>query len=108
MAHDPELPFATIRALGRRLRSGETTPTELANLYLDRLETVGRRFNAVVTVTRERALREAGLAEAELKAGQDRGPLHGIPYGAKDLLATASIPTTWGAVPYRDQVFDYD
>jgi aspartyl-tRNA(Asn)/glutamyl-tRNA(Gln) amidotransferase subunit A len=101
-------PFATIRELGRRLRGGQTTPTQLAELYLERLETVGRRFNAVVTVTRDRALREAALAEAELKAGHDRGPLHGIPYGAKDLLATAHIPTTWGAVPYRDQVFDED
>src|SRR5262249_13624883 len=108
MARTSDSPFATIRELGRRLRSGETTPTGLAELYLERLETVGRRFNAVVTVTRDRALREAALAQAVLKAGHDRGPLHGIPYGAKDLLATAHIPTTWGAVPYRDQVFDED
>jgi len=90
------------------IRAGEQPPTELASYYSDRLETVGRRLNAVVTMTRERAFREARLAEAELKAGYDRGPLHGIPYGAKDLLATAGIPTTWGAAPLRDQVFPED
>ena len=101
--------FASIRALGRMLRAGETTPTELAAYFLDRLDTVGRRLNAVVTLTRERALDEARVAERELAAGHDRGPLHGIPYGAKDLLATAGgIPTTWGAAPFRDQQFDRD
>ena len=102
------LAFATIRELGRQLRAGETTPTALVDYYSDRLETVGRRLNAVVTMTCERALREARLAETELKAGYDRGPLHGIPYGAKDLLATAGIPTTWGAAPLQDQVFPED
>jgi aspartyl-tRNA(Asn)/glutamyl-tRNA(Gln) amidotransferase subunit A len=90
------------------LRSGETTPTVLAEFAISRLETTGRRLNAVVTITRERALREARLAEAELAAGIDRGPLHGIPYGAKDLLNTAAIPTTWGAEPLREQVFAED
>src|SRR6266852_3316147 len=108
MVSGEELAFVSIRDLGRMLRSGETTPTVLAEYFIDRLETVGRRLNAVVTITRERALREARLAEAELAAGYDRGPLHGIPYGAKDLLATAGIPTTWGAEPLRDQLFDND
>lgn len=103
-----QLDYASIRDLGRRLRSGETTPTRLAEHVIERLETVGRRLNAVVTITRERALREARLAEEELRQGYDRGPLHGIPYGAKDLLATAGIPTTWGAEPLRDQVFPED
>jgi len=61
-----------------------------------------------VTVTRERALSQARKAEKEIEAGLYRGPLHGIPYGAKDLLATKGIPTTWGAAPFRNQVFDYD
>ena len=108
MSGQDDLSFAGVAELGRRLRTGETTPTLLAEYFLDRLETVGRRFNAVVTVTRERALAEAARAEAELAAGHDRGPLHGIPYGAKDLLATAGIPTSWGAAPFRDQVFDRD
>ena len=90
------------------LRTGETTPTALAEDCFERLETDGRRLNAVVTVTRDRALREACQAEAELSAGYDRGPLHGIPYGAKDLLNTAGIPTTWGAAPLRHQVFADD
>ena len=102
------LAFATVRELGRRLRSGETTPTALAEFFIDRLETVGRRFNAVVTITRERAMRDARLAEAELAAGYDRGPLHGIPYGAKDLLATVGAPTTWGVAPLREQTFGAD
>jgi aspartyl-tRNA(Asn)/glutamyl-tRNA(Gln) amidotransferase subunit A len=99
---------ATIADLGALIRRGEVTPTALARRALDLLDTRGRALNAVVTLTPERALREAARAEAELAAGHDRGPLHGIPYGAKDLLATAGIPTTWGAAPYKDQVFDYD
>lgn len=90
------------------LRAGEVSPVELTRFYLQRLETIGRELNAVVTLTPERAEREAGLAEAELRAGVDRGPLHGIPYGAKDILATARIPTTWGATPFRQQVFERD
>src|SRR5215212_8177434 len=90
------------------LRSGQTTPTELAEHFLDRLERVARPLNAVASLTTERALAEATRAEEELAAGIDRGPLHGIPYGAKDLLATAGIPTTWGAAPFQDQVFDRD
>lgn len=108
MAADETFDYASVRELGRLLRSGETTPTALAEHFLARLETVGRRLNAVVTVMRDRALREARQAEAELAAGYDRGPLHGIPYGAKDLLATQGIPTTWGAEPFRNQVFSYD
>jgi len=106
---DDRFAFLSIRELGRMLRAGETTPTALAEQFLDRLDTVGRRLNAVVTLTRERAMDEARTAERELKAGHDRGPLHGIPYGAKDLLATAGgIPTTWGATPFKDQQFDRD
>lgn len=99
---------ASIRDLGRMIRAGETTPTALAEHALAQLDGVGRRLNAVVTLTRERALREARRAEEELRAGQDRGPLHGIPYGAKDLLATAGTPTTWGAIPFKEQSFDRD
>lgn len=106
---DDRLAFVSVRELGRLLRAGETTPTRLAEYFLARLDTVGRRLNAVVTLTRERALAEAHVAERELAAGHDRGPLHGIPYGAKDLLATAGgIPTTWGAAPFKNQQFDRD
>nr|MCV5143179.1 amidase family protein [Escherichia coli] len=77
----------------------------LAEIYLDRLESIGPRLGAVVTVMREAALEEARERERELRRGRWRGPLHGIPYGAKDLLATRNAPTTWGAAPYKDQRF---
>lgn len=103
------LVFMSVRELGELVRSGETSPVELAELFLDRLETLGPDYNAVVTVTRERAMGQARRAEREIASGTYRGPLHGIPYGAKDLLATSGgIPTTWGAVPLRNQTFDLD
>jgi aspartyl-tRNA(Asn)/glutamyl-tRNA(Gln) amidotransferase subunit A len=105
---DRTLAHASIRDLGRLIRAGEVTPAQLAEHALAQLDGVGRRLNAVVTLTRERALGQARRAEEELASGQDRGPLHGIPYGAKDLLATAGIPTTWGAMPFKEQVFDED
>ena len=101
--------FRTIRELGADIRAGRVSPAALAQEALQRLDTVGRKLNAVVTLTRDRALKQARRAEEELKAGRDRGPLHGIPYGAKDLLATSGgIPTTWGAAPFKDRCFDHD
>lgn len=100
--------YGTVRELGRGLRDGEYTSVELAEAYMDRLRDVGRRLNAVVTVTEDRALEAARRADEELAAGRDRGPLHGIPYGAKDLVAARGAPTTWGADPYRDQEIDED
>lgn len=102
------LAFATVAELGRRLWSREFTSVELTRFFLERLERLGPKLNAVVTVARERALAEAHQADHELCAGRYRGPLHGIPYGAKDLLATKGIPTTWGAAPFKDQVFEED
>lgn len=100
--------YASIAELGAMLRDGRTTSVELTRFYLDRLESMGSRLGAVVTVTRARAEAEAARADREAAAGRWRGPLHGIPYGVKDLLATVGAPTTWGAEPYRDQVFDFD
>ena len=101
--------FASVRDLGELVRGRKVSAVELAEKFLDRLETIGPRYNAVVTVTRDLALEQARRADAEIASGRYRGPLHGIPYGAKDLLATSGgIPTTWGAEPFRDQVFDYD
>jgi Asp-tRNA(Asn)/Glu-tRNA(Gln) amidotransferase A subunit family amidase len=101
--------FRTIRELGAEIRAGRVSPVTLAEEALQQLDTIGRKLNAVVTLTRDRALKQARQAESELKAGRDRGPLHGIPYGAKDLLATSGgIPTTWGAAPFKDRCFDYD
>ena len=91
------------------IRAGAVSPVQLAETFLHRLETLGPRYNAVVTLTRERAMDQARRAERELAAGRDFGPLHGIPYGAKDLLATSGgIPTSWGAAPLKDQRFDED
>jgi aspartyl-tRNA(Asn)/glutamyl-tRNA(Gln) amidotransferase subunit A len=103
-----EVFFLPVSELSSRLKSRRLSPVALAEGYLERLERIGPKLGAVVTVTRERALAEAKAAEAEITAGKWRGPLHGIPYGVKDLLATKGIPTTWGAEPYRSQVFDED
>src|SRR2546425_2414251 len=103
-----DLAFASIPELGRLLRTRQTSATALAELFLERLERFGPRYNCVVTVTPERALAEAATADRELRAGRIRGPLHGIPYGVKDLLAAKGYPTTWGAEPYRSQSFDED
>src|SRR5262245_5767419 len=100
--------FKTVRELGELIRVGKLSSTTLTEAYLDRLDKLGPKFGAVVTVTRDLALREAKAADDAIRAGRYLGPLHGIPYGAKDLLATKGIPTTWGAAPYRDQFFDYD
>ena len=101
--------FLPVRELSELVRTKQVSPVELTSTFLERLETLGRQHNAVVTVTRERAMQQARQAEREIAAGAYRGALHGIPYGAKDLLATAGgIPTTWGAAPLRQQTFDYD
>ncbi|MDT0631174.1 amidase [Rubrivirga litoralis] len=105
---DQDLAFASIPELGALLRGGAVTAVGLAELFLDRLARFDSRLQAVVTLTRERALETARARDAELAAGIDLGPLHGIPYGAKDLLAARGYPTTWGAEPYRDQVIDED
>ena len=107
-ASDRDLAFASVPELGALLRGGAVTAVELAELFLDRIERFDERLQAVVTVTRERALATARARDADLAAGIDLGPLHGIPYGAKDLLAARGYPTTWGAEPYRDQVLDED
>lgn len=104
-----QLIFTPIRELSALIRTRQVSPIELTALCLNRLETRGPRYNALVTLTRERATAQAAQAERDLMAGQYKGPLHGIPWGAKDLLATSGgIPTTWGAAPLRQQTFDYD
>ena len=103
-----DLSFLSIPELGTLLRSRRVSATELTAHFLDRLERLGPRYNAVVTVLRESALAEARLRDRELAAGKVRGALHGIPYGVKDLLATEGAPTTWGAAPYRNQMLKGD
>src|SRR4028118_1225416 len=100
--------FSSVVELAAQIRSRKLSPVELTEGYLARLERYGARLGAVANVMRESALREARQAEREIRAGRYKGVLHGIPYGAKDLLATREAPTTWGATPYKDQRFDYD
>ncbi len=104
-----DLVYMPVRGLAALIRAREVSPVELTELFLDRLERHGPSLNAVATVTRERALREARRAEQEIARGDYRGLLHGVPYGAKDLLATSGgVPTSWGAAPFAGQVFDRD
>lgn len=103
---DEALAFMTVAELSGLLRSRQITATALTDLYLARLKRYDPVLKAVVTLTEERARNQAAQADAELAAGRWRGPLHGIPYGAKDLLAVDGYPTTWGATPYRNQVID--
>ena len=106
---DPEdLAFLSAMELSGLLRSQQVSPVDLARLYLDRLDTTGRALNSVVTLTADHALAQARSAEEEIGRGEWRGPLHGVPWGAKDLLATKGIPTTWGSSAHKSQVFDYD
>src|SRR3954447_15566127 len=103
-----ELAFATVPRLAELIRTRRITSTELTKMYLERLKKFGPKLLCVVTLTEDLALKQAAAADAEIKRGKYRGPLHGIPWGAKDLFATKGIKTTWGAEPYRDQVIDYD
>ena len=100
--------FGGIRELGAQLRARTFTAVELTELALRRLETIGSKLGAVVTLTRERAMSEAHRANQELLSGKDRGPLHGIPYGLKDLVAAKGAPTSWGALPLREQTTPAD
>jgi aspartyl-tRNA(Asn)/glutamyl-tRNA(Gln) amidotransferase subunit A len=100
--------YMTVAELGPQIKEKKLSPVELTRAYLDRLEKYGPKLGAVATLMAETALAEAQKAEQEIQKGDYRGPLHGIPYGAKDLLATKGVPTTWGAPPFKNQMFDYD
>jgi Asp-tRNA(Asn)/Glu-tRNA(Gln) amidotransferase A subunit family amidase len=103
-----DLAFLPVTTLATLVRRREVSSTELTRMYLARLKKHGPALNCVVTLTEDLALEQAARADKEIKAGRYRGPLHGIPWGAKDLFATKGILTTWGAAPYQNQVFDYD
>lgn len=101
-----EIAFYSIRQLAGLLRSGRITSLELTRFYLGRLKEYGPSLECVITLTGERAIRQAEKADAEMAAGNFRGLLHGIPFGVKDLFAVEGYPTTWGSEPYRDQVIE--
>ena len=103
-----ELAYLSVSELAKRIESKKLSPVELTKYFLDRSEKLGPRFNAYVRLTPDIATAQAQAAEKEIRHGHYRGPLHGIPYAAKDLLAVRGVPVTWGAKPYANQVFDYD
>jgi len=100
--------FYTVPQLAKLLRTGQVTSTELTRIYLDRLKRYNPTYLFAVTITEALALGQAAQADAEIAEGNYRGPLHGIPYGIKDLFSVAGYPTSWGAEPFRDRVFDQD
>ena len=101
-----DLAFATVAELGAWMRGGHVTASQLAQLSLHRLQSADGELACVIERTEDRALASARSADAERAEGKDRGPLHGIPWGAKDLLAVPGYRTTWGAEPYKEQVLD--
>jgi Asp-tRNA(Asn)/Glu-tRNA(Gln) amidotransferase A subunit family amidase len=103
-ASDEDIAFAPVTNLSRWIESHELTSERLTNIYLKRLEQFDPKLHYVITLTRELALKQARQADAEIAAGKYRGPLHGIPWGGKDLLDTAGILTTYGAEPFRNRV----
>lgn len=100
--------FFTVTQLAELIRTRQVTSLELTQMYLARLKKYDPILQCVVTLTEETALQQAKRADEEISRGHYRGPLHGIPWGAKDLLATKGYKTTWGAMPYKDQVIDED
>jgi Asp-tRNA(Asn)/Glu-tRNA(Gln) amidotransferase A subunit family amidase len=107
-ANRADLAFYSVRDLGELIRTRQITSTELTSFYLERLKRYDPKLHCVITLTEELALRQAARADEELAAGTYRGPLHGLPYGIKDLFSVRGYPTTWGAAPFKDQVIEED
>lgn len=103
-----ELAFFTVRQLAELIRTKQISSVELTRFFIERIKKYDSRLQFAITITEERALRNAKKADAEIAAGKYKGLLHGIPFGAKDLLAVKEYKTTWGAVPYKDQTIDVD
>jgi Asp-tRNA(Asn)/Glu-tRNA(Gln) amidotransferase A subunit family amidase len=103
-SNDEDIAFANVTQLARWVQSRKLTSERLTNIYLARLEKYNPKLRCVITLTKDHALQQAKQADQEIAAGNYRGPLHGIPWGAKDLVDTADIPTTYGAEPFRNRV----
>lgn len=106
--NEEDLAFMPLRDLAHLIKTKAITSSQLTEMYLGRLQRYGDKLLAVITLLPEQARSDAKRADEEIAAGHYRGPLHGIPTGVKDLFALRGAPTTWGAAPYEDQVFDYD
>jgi len=102
--NDADIAFAPVTHLSRWIEQRKLTSTRLTNIYLDRIAKYDGKLRCIITLTKDFALAQAKKADAEIAGGKYRGPLHGIPYGVKDLLDTAGIATTWGAEPFRNRV----
>lgn len=102
------LAYYTVRQLAALIQSRQITSTELTRFFIQRLKQYDPILHCVITITEEKAMEQAAKADAEIQAGNYRGLLHGIPYGAKDLLAAKGYKTTWGAMPYKEQELDLD
>ncbi len=105
---DVDIAFAPVKQLSRWIENRQITSERLTNIYLRRIAQFDPKLRCIITLTRETGMAQAKQADAEIAAGKYRGPLHGIPYGVKDLLDTAGIPTTYGAEPYRNRVPEKD
>ena len=103
-----DLAFYSVRQLAELIRTKQISSTELTKFFLERLKKYDPQLHCVITLTEDLALQQAATADAEIKAGKYRGLLHGIPYGAKDLLAKNGYKTTWGSVPYKEQTINLD
>ena len=103
-----DLAFAPVTTLASLIRTRRVSSTELTAMYLDRLKRYGDQLHCVVTITEDLAREQAAAADKEIRAGHYRGPLHGIPFGVKDLFDTKGIRTTWGAKPYENRVAQVD
>jgi len=103
-ANDADIAFAPVWKLSRWIEKGALTSERLTNIYLDRIARLDSKVHCIITLTRDHALEQAKRADAEISAGKYRGPLHGVPWGVKDLVDTAGIATTYGAEPFRNRV----
>jgi hypothetical protein len=107
-ANDADIAYASLAQLSRWIESRQLTSERLTHIYLDRIERFDSKLRCIITLTRDQAVEKAKKADAEMAAGRYRGPLHGVPFGVKDLLDTAGIATTWGAEPYRNRLPQQD
>ena len=103
-ANDEDIAYAPVTRLARWIEKRQLKSERLTNLYLERLDRFNPKLRCVITLMRESGLAQARRADQEISVGKYRGPLHGVPWGAKDLLDTAGIPTTYGAEPFRNRV----
>lgn len=107
-AADIDIAYAPVTSLSCWIERGELSSERLTRIYLERIRRIAPKLECIITITEDLALTQAKQADAEISAGRYRGPLHGIPYGAKDLFDTAGIRTSWGATPYKDRVPETD